>query len=338
MLAQCVSVQEIANEVKLFVIKFLDKNPLEDVPEPGQYVTVAYPDLNGIVKRRNYSILSYDSCAQTISIAVKKLSVYGVSASLHESLFSKGVVNIDGVGGDVTYNRIKGKQSVLLLSAGIGATLPMAIIRSLSEEYSLLSPNEVRYITCVRKFEDIVFLHELLRLNVLHEWLHLEIYLTNEDILIDHPIFKGGRPIIATYGQETHPDVSILCGSNQFLQDMEAMLRAAYPSSEILSESFGSDSAPAPTIQSTRISVINGPTFESKTGSSLLDILEENNVHIASKCRMGICGTCKVRVCSGTVRTDDQPGLSDGEGENGYVLACCSYLSESPLELELFSR
>ena len=46
-------------------------------------------------------------------------------------------------------------------------------------------------------------------------------------------------------------------------------------------------------------------------------------VSIASSCRAGFCGACKVTLESGQVHQPDVPALQDHERNMGQVLACC---------------
>ncbi|WP_277570408.1 2Fe-2S iron-sulfur cluster-binding protein [Methylorubrum extorquens] len=51
------------------------------------------------------------------------------------------------------------------------------------------------------------------------------------------------------------------------------------------------------------------------------------------RCRSGTCGTCMVKLRAGNVRMSVQDALSDGDREDGYILACQAE-PEGDLELE----
>lgn len=66
-----------------------------------------------------------------------------------------------------------------------------------------------------------------------------------------------------------------------------------------------------------------GCTFEAASDESVLDAAVRAGVMLPSECCFGACGTCRVRLVSGTVRYDEAPpGLSEAEAEQGYALAC----------------
>ncbi|MDY6824287.1 MAG: 2Fe-2S iron-sulfur cluster binding domain-containing protein [Thermodesulfobacteriota bacterium] len=55
---------------------------------------------------------------------------------------------------------------------------------------------------------------------------------------------------------------------------------------------------------------------------SLLSLAEENGVEIETECEIGVCGTCKVRLLSGTVDMEMEDGLEDEDIARGMILPC----------------
>jgi glycine betaine catabolism B len=59
---------------------------------------------------------------------------------------------------------------------------------------------------------------------------------------------------------------------------------------------------------------------------TLLELAEQEGISIASACRAGICGACKVHTQKGNVRYSVSPAaLTVAEQQSGYVLACIAY-------------
>jgi ferredoxin len=58
-----------------------------------------------------------------------------------------------------------------------------------------------------------------------------------------------------------------------------------------------------------------------RAGQSLLEAAETGGVEVASLCRSGVCGTCRVRVSSGEVSCESTV-LNADDRALGYVLAC----------------
>jgi len=58
-------------------------------------------------------------------------------------------------------------------------------------------------------------------------------------------------------------------------------------------------------------------------GESVLEAAERSAVKLPHECTFGGCGTCRIKLESGTVRYDDYPmALTPEEAEQGYALAC----------------
>ena len=60
---------------------------------------------------------------------------------------------------------------------------------------------------------------------------------------------------------------------------------------------------------------------------SILDLADQAGVTIASACRTGDCGECKVRKTSGDAPMANSAGLETHEAEEDYVLTCVSFVS-----------
>ena len=66
-----------------------------------------------------------------------------------------------------------------------------------------------------------------------------------------------------------------------------------------------------------------GAHFNVDSGETLLDAALRAGVRIPHDCRLGGCGTCRVRVLEGQVGYDELPmALAPEEAEAGYALAC----------------
>lgn len=66
-----------------------------------------------------------------------------------------------------------------------------------------------------------------------------------------------------------------------------------------------------------------GAHFNVDSDETLLDAALRAGVRIPHDCRLGGCGTCRVRVLEGQVGYDELPmALAPEEAEAGYALAC----------------
>ncbi len=55
---------------------------------------------------------------------------------------------------------------------------------------------------------------------------------------------------------------------------------------------------------------------------TILDVADEIDVEIDNSCRVGTCGTCRVKLLSGQVTMAVEDGLEPGDKEKGIILAC----------------
>ena len=102
---------------------------------------------------------------------------------------------------------------------------------------------------------------------------------------------------------------------------------------QILQESFGESKRPTdfplpgPRPSETVVFMRSEKVCQVSAGSTLLDLAEQNDVHIPYGCRQGLCGMCATRVLSGTVQMDVEAGLTPEQKKAGYVLPCVSRVS-----------
>ena len=78
----------------------------------------------------------------------------------------------------------------------------------------------------------------------------------------------------------------------------------------------------------------SGKTFEWEGRfNNLLDFAEEKGIPLESGCRIGACGTCKVKLISGSVTMETEDGLEDSDKAGGMILPCVA-VPESDLEID----
>jgi CDP-4-dehydro-6-deoxyglucose reductase len=64
-------------------------------------------------------------------------------------------------------------------------------------------------------------------------------------------------------------------------------------------------------------------SFTVEDGETVLEGADRAGLHLPHDCRFGTCGTCRVRLASGSVGYEDFPaGLSEEEAAAGFALAC----------------
>jgi len=80
----------------------------------------------------------------------------------------------------------------------------------------------------------------------------------------------------------------------------------------------------------------SGESVEVETGTDLLTAARRAGVRLDSPCGgEGSCGDCAVRLISGDVETQGPGVLSQTEADDGFVLACSSWVESTPVTLEV---
>jgi ferredoxin len=66
-----------------------------------------------------------------------------------------------------------------------------------------------------------------------------------------------------------------------------------------------------------------GKTLEwNGSAGNILDLAEANGIQLDSACRIGVCGTCKVKLLSGKVIMETEDGLTDEDRAENLILPC----------------
>lgn len=67
----------------------------------------------------------------------------------------------------------------------------------------------------------------------------------------------------------------------------------------------------------------SGKTFDWESSSNnVLDFAEDKGIQMESGCRMGVCGSCKVKLLSGSVTMETEDGLEDADKADRMILPC----------------
>jgi ferredoxin len=78
----------------------------------------------------------------------------------------------------------------------------------------------------------------------------------------------------------------------------------------------------------------SGKTFDWESSfNNLLDFAEAKGIQIESGCRMGVCGSCRVKLLSGSAAMETEDGLEDEDLANGMILPCVA-VPESDLVID----
>jgi ferredoxin len=113
-----------------------------------------------------------------------------------------------------------------------------------------------------------------------------------------------------------------------------ALIGLGLPEDQIRTEAFGTAKRD-PTAKGAASTEVAGKAFfqTSNTtapvyaGATILDTADAAGLFIDNACRSGTCGSCRVKLVSGSVRMPVQDALTEEDKADGYILACQAEIS-----------
>lgn len=339
-LLSCEKISDIAANTKTYLLRVPGAITTDEL-KPGRFIVINHPDQSGASQKRNYSITALKE-SDLIEITVRSTGNNGVSDNLHSNINSGSLLCLSQVGGNITSDCISAYRHVLTLAGGIGITLPIALIRCLAQlEKNGESVPRVTLLVSSPNIASIPFLAELLALKFGSNWFDVRFFITQEAINTHSRHFIGGRLSKRVLLESAPADAAVICGSHGFATAQQALVAELDNNIPCFIEAF---SSPESSVQEadrsskTAVCVRSNQLdchFEINAETTLLDALEANQVSIRSQCRSGICGSCRIKVVSGSCKRAPDFSLSAEERESGYALACCSYAVGDYLTIEV---
>lgn len=334
----CEGVSPVADKIKCLRFRILGPRDERWTLTAGRYVQIIYPDTQGVRQQRCYSVTRVLS-TNVFEVVVKRSGHQRVSDNLFDKIAGGDLLQLCGVGGAITVERLTSSNTVLLLAGGIGLTLPIALVRELKQlsDEGQQVPH-VTLLACSSVQAEMPFQHELTALAANENWFSANLHVTREPASLP---LKEGRLDSTCIAAMSRPDTVVICGSGGFAKSMRALVLQSFPQADILVEAFSpvaSEAVPIPAAmaEGARLQVAGtGVSLPLQAGRSLLDHLLDEQVAIANECRSGICGSCKVRLVEGECQHEMDFALAQHERDQGYVLACCCYPKDGSLTIAI---
>jgi ferredoxin-NADP reductase len=291
----------------------------------GQFVTIRF-SWGGQTYSRVFTIASPPTRPDCIALTIKAVADGKATRILHNHFGEGSAVEIGEAAGDFTLEG-RSVEKALFLCAGSGITPLMSMIRALHDTGKDL---DVAFIQCARTPDSILFGNELRMLSETMPKLRVETVCSQASgSNAAHGAGRLDMTRLARLVPDAAARMAFLCGPSAFTRAMrEHLLELGIPAVRIFEEAFGATppttsrlvSGSKATVAFERSSV----RCEADENATILDLAEAAGVYLDTSCRMGVCGTCKVKLLQGEVDMNDMGGLSVSEREDGFVLACCS--------------
>lgn len=324
---RCIQITQETHDAASFC--FAATVPMLFTFKPGQFISIRV-EIDGREEVRCYSISTPPSRPFNFSITVKKVPGGRVSNWLHEHFHEGDCLRVQGPQGD--FNIIDQPcDKALMLSGGSGITPLMSMTRWL---YDTAADVDLHFVHSARTPDDIIYHQELQDIDARTPNFRLSLICGGS---LSGATWSGYRGVLdATMLRQMAPDLFertvYICGPESYMHAVRDILQSLdFPMQRYFEESFGG-AVPAapPTIEGESATHMvrfsrAGKNVSASADETLLDVAGRHGLWIPSACRMGFCGTCKLRRLGGEVRMNHSGGISDAEINDGYVLACCSY-------------
>jgi ferredoxin-NADP reductase/MOSC domain-containing protein YiiM len=310
-----------------------------DVAQPGQFVVLrTRPSLETSAIMRSFSICGMPTPAR-YQLGIKSEPNGVMSRYLSREAHVGDPLEVSAPRGSFVLN--EADEPVVLISAGIGITPVLAMLRALAARRS---QRTIWWLYGARSGAEHPFANEVRELvrELGGATAHVRYSRPGEGDRLGRDFDSIGHldaALISRLGIEMRSQF-YLCGPAGFLQDLRIGLSSLGVTADRLhSEVFGSGPSVTPGIVDAQRRVPHepdgaagdGPVISfARTGlatrwrtgfASLLDLAEACDVPVRWSCRTGVCHTCETGMISGSVRYDPEPIEPPA---NGNVLLCCS--------------
>jgi ferredoxin-NADP reductase len=295
---------------------------------PGQFVTLALPTKRETLYR-SYSLCGDGSPDKPWELTIKRMERGAVSTYFYEEVEVGTLLYASLARGTFTLPTTIGPElSLVMIAMGSGITPIMGMLRALANMSPGSQPaTQLHYAS--RSPQEIIFGDELYDMDPDQLWLRQRHYLSSD----------GNRmsvdAILSRVGSRAAKAHWYVCGAESLKRDLHARLsKMKVPESQIHSEIFATQSGPGargPAYRITRHAGTGQPgslrvietaaVLDVQPNETLLTALERHGYKPEFSCRVGACGTCKLRVVEGQAEPAGDM-LSEAERSAGYVLSC----------------
>jgi ferredoxin-NADP reductase/Fe-S-cluster-containing hydrogenase component 2 len=319
-------VEKVTHNVKTFRFKPRDGGSIPFAYLPGQFLTLHIAP-RGIPTKRSYTIASTPTWHDRIEITVKREDYGLVSRWLHEELRVGDEVEIEAPNGTFFFSGEEA-ESVVLIGGGVGITPMMSAARYLTETRW---PGKVDLILGFRAPRDFIFREEIAQLQARNPNLRVTVTMSAPE---NEPWSGAVGRIDAALLASAAPNISScrvhLCGPPSMMDAVKAALVGlGVPNGQIKTEAFGTVKRDprAKGVASTEVAgkvffQTSDTTAPVPVDATILDAADEAEVFIDNACRSGTCGSCRVKLVSGSVNMAVKDALTEQDQAEGYILTC----------------
>jgi len=310
--------------------------------QPGQFLTFILP-LNGQKVRRSYSMSSSPHTDAAPAVTVKQLPGGLASTHLCTSVKAGDVLEtLEPMGAFTAQAAPTNRRRVVLIGAGSGITPLMSIAKSILH---VEAQSDLWLLYGNRNAGSIIFRQQLTELEQKYAGrLRVSHVLSQPEEGWDGPTGRLNQSTLLKLLESQPVDELrrasfFVCGPEGMMDEARHALRLlAIPESQIHRESFATappeahgDVTEDETQQATgthEVTILyEGSEYKVavQPHQTILEAALELDIDLPYSCQAGMCTACLGKCVSGTVKLDEEDGLSQSELKEGYILTCVAH-------------
>ncbi len=308
----------------------LDKEPI--IYRAGQHLTVLL-EVDGVSHRRCYSFSTSPAAGGSAAITVKCIPGGVVSGFLAENIEPGHTLRIAEPSGVFTIpTEPDTARRFVFVAGGVGIT-PLI---SLAETILRMEPrSEVTLLYGSRSEDEIIFRRRLATLTAEFPQALRVVHAVDEapEGWTGVTGCLDGSRVLEILGGRPAADFYYVCGPAPMMDSVtEALRSAGIPTDRVRTERFtyvARQGTTRPTQPCDVVFAASGKRITVRPDQTILEASLEAGIALEFSCTMGGCGACKVRRTMGRVVMDEPNCLTQQEAEEGWILTCCAYPTET---------
>lgn len=285
----------------------------------GQFITLLIPIDEEKTLRRCYSLAAWTENPTFYEILIKHEKTGTGSRWLHRNLTPGRKITALLPRGQFVLESISSNE-IVFIAGGIGITPIRAMLHRINAEKKLPKSVSVTLYYIARQQERLLHHAEFQSLEKA-SWFRYCPILTRPDVSWNGLTDRLDVAQILEQLKSPHTAQFYFCAPSALMQDLAKELKArGIAESQLHFESFGG-SFTNTNLSHYPVTILPDTRFQFRGQSSLLSAMHEEGLNLVnSDCRIGSCGSCKMRLIDGEVRWLIQPEYKTNPDE---ILPCC---------------